>query len=198
MGGKVSDTVPGITPPRERIATLRQLAKQAGKTKAEERARLSGEVAAMYQGESDPLVRLEVVRTLGSLPEAAEATFRQAAKDPDADVRVAVCQALGKRKGPVALEVLRERLAGDTDMDVRLAAAKALGEIRDPASVEALGAALQERDPAIQYHAVCSLRKVAPTDLGNDVERWRQYVRDGAIAPSRPVSLADRFHSFFR
>jgi len=144
------------------------------------------------------LVRLEVVRTLGAFPEAAEATLRQAAKDSDADVRVAVCQALGRQKGAVALEVLRERLAGDTDIDVRLAAAKSLGEVRDPAAVKALGAALEERDPAMQYQAVCSLRKVSPNDLGNDVERWRQYLRDGAIAPTRPVSLAEWFHSFFR
>jgi HEAT repeat protein len=93
--------------------------------------------------------------------------------------------------------VLRERLASDTDIDVRLAAADALGEIRDPASVAALGAALEDRDPSMQHQAVRSLRKVAPTDLGNDVERWRQYVKDGSIAPAKPFSLAEHVRSLF-
>ena len=106
--------------------------------------------------------------------------------------------ALGKQKGATASEVLRERLASDTDLDVRLAAAEALGEIRDPASVPALGVALQDRDPAMQYQAVCSLRQVAPTDLGNDVERWRQYVKDGSIAPPKSVPLAEQFRNIFR
>lgn len=199
MGGKVSDTVPGITPPRQQIADLRELVKQAAKIKPEERERISGEVAAMYPGESDPLVRLEVIRTLGVFPGAsAEATLRQAAKDSDADVRVAVCQSLGKHQAATASEVLRERLASDTDLDVRLAAAKALGEIRDPTSVTALGAALQDRNPAMQYQAVCSLRKVAPTDLGNDVERWRQYVKDGSVDPPKSLPLAEQFRSIFR
>jgi HEAT repeat protein len=199
LGGKVSDTVPGVTPPREEIAALRQLVKQAGKMKPAEGERIAGEVAAKYPRESDPLVRLEIVRTLAVLPgAAAEATLREAAKDSDADVRVAVCHALGKRKGAVASEVLRERLAGDTDLDVRLAAAKSLGEIRDPASVAALGTALQDRDPAMQYQAVCSLRKVAPSDLGNDVERWRQYVKDGSVAPAKSLPLAEQFRGLFR
>ena len=197
-GGKVTDTVPGITPPRERIAALRLLAKEAASAKPSEREQIAARVAEMYPRETDPLVRLEVVRTLAALPgPAVAATLRQAAKDSDADVRVAVCKSLGKRRDAVASEVLRDRLAADTDLDVRLAAAEGLGEIRDPASVAALGAALEDRDPALQYRAVCSLRKVAPKDLGNDVDRWRQYAKDGTIAPPKPVSLAERFYSLF-
>jgi len=43
-----------------------------------------------------------------------------------------------------------------------------------------------------------SLRKVAPTDLGNDVERWRQFVKDGSVAPAKSLPLAEQFRSFFR
>ncbi len=196
--GKVTDNVPGVTPPRERIAALRLLAKQAASAKPAERENIAARVAEMYPRETDPLVRLEVVRTLSALPgPVAETSLRQAAKDSDADVRLAVCKGLGKRRDAVASEVLRDRLAADTDLDVRLAAAEGLGGIRDPSSVAALGAALEDRDPAMQYRAVSSLRKVAPKDLGNDVDRWRQYVKDGTIAPPKPVSLAERFRSLF-
>ena len=196
--GRLTDTVPGITPPRERIVALRLLVKEKASAKPAEREQISARVAEMYPKESDPLVRLEIVRTLAVFPgPAADTIVRQAAKDSDADVRVAVCKSLGKRRDGLALDVLRDRLAADTDIDVRLAAAEGLGRIRDPASVAALGAALEDRDPAIQYRVVCALRKAAPKDLGNDVDRWRQYVKDGTIAPPRPVSLAERFHSVF-
>lgn len=198
LGGKVSDTVPGVLPPSEHIATLRQLAKQASGGGPGERERIAQQVAAALPMEPDPLIRIEMVRTLGACSgAAAEAALRQAAKDPDADVRVAACRAWARLKGPSASEVLRERLASDTDIDVRLAAAEGLGELRDPASLAALGTVLEDPDPALQYRAVASLRKVAPVDLGNDVDRWRQYVKDGTIAPARSVSLAERLGSLF-
>lgn len=198
LGGKVSDTVPGITPPRERIAELRKLGKQAASVRGEQREQIAAQVAAIYPREPDPLVRLEIIRTLGACPgPTAEATLREAAKDKDADVRVAVCRSLGKQRGVAASEVLRERLASDSDMDVRLAAAEALGTIRDPTSIAALGAALDDRDPAMQHRAVTSLRRIAPNDLGNDVDRWRQYVKDGSIAPAKPFSVAETLRSLF-
>jgi HEAT repeat protein len=93
--------------------------------------------------------------------------------------------------------VLRERLASDSDVDVRLAAAESLGTIRDPASMAALAAALDDRDPAMQHRAVQSLRQIAPNDLGNDADRWRQYVKDGTIAPAKPFSVAETVRSLF-
>jgi len=174
------------------------MGKQAASASPEQREQIAAQVAAAYPREPDPLVRLEMVRTLGACPgPTAEATLREAAKDKDADVRVAVCRALGKQPGTTASEVLRERLASDSDIDVRLAAAEALGSIRDPSSVAALGTALEDRDPAMQYQAVKSLRRVAPVDLGNDVDRWRQYVKDGSIAPAKPFSLAEAIRNLF-
>jgi HEAT repeat protein len=76
--------------------------------------------------------------------------------------------------------MLRELYAGDVDLDVRLAAARALGQTRDPAAMATLAIGLEDRDPAMQYRTVKALRQIAPQDLGDDVERWRQYLSGAA------------------
>jgi HEAT repeat protein len=87
---------------------------------------------------------------------------------------------------------LAEVLRRDPDIDVRLAAARSLGEIGDPAAVTALGAALDDTDPAMQVRAVASLREVTGKDFGADVNRWRQYVQGESPSPPEPVSFAER------
>jgi len=117
---------------------------------------------------------------------------RAGLKDPDANVRVTACEALGRRKGPVAVEGLAETLKSDLDKDVRLAAVRALGETKDPAAREALGVALDDPDPAMQYRAVMSLRLVTGQNFGNDVARWKAYVKGEPAPAAKPVSIANR------
>jgi hypothetical protein len=38
-----------------------------------------------------------------------------------------------------------------------------------------LARALEDADPAVQYRAVASLKKVSGRDLGNDVNAWREW-----------------------
>jgi HEAT repeat protein len=90
--------------------------------------------------------------------------------------------------------LLAGALSGDVDADVRLAAAKALGETKGPEAAKALGEALNDADPAMQYRAVLSLKKVTGKDLGNDVNRWQQYVKG---EPAPPPTLAERFWQLF-
>jgi hypothetical protein len=78
-----------------------------------------------------------------------------------------------------------------------LAAVRALGETKDPAAVAALGRALDDRDPALQYYAVHSLQEVTRENLGNDVDRWRQYVQSGQVPSERPVSVVERLRQRF-
>jgi HEAT repeat protein len=92
---------------------------------------------------------------------------------------------------------LSELLKSDVDTDVRLAAARALGQTHDQAAVAALGAALEDRDPAMQYRAVQSLQELTGKNLGNNVERWQQYVRGEAPKTQEPTSLAERFRKMF-
>lgn len=195
---QAAEQVPGVEPPAERIAALRKLADSAPQHKAEEKQRISEELAASIRGEEDPMIRMEILRALGRYPsEAADAVLRAASSDPDRDVRALACQLWGERGGPEAISLLSGALTGDLDVDVRLAAARALGEIKDPAAAAALGEVLADPDPAMQRRAVLSLRRITGEDFGNDVGRWQQYVRGEKPGPTESPSLAERLRRLF-
>jgi hypothetical protein len=193
-----ADRVPGITLPAERVATLRDMGKKASWAKPEEQERISSELAAAFEDEPDPLIRLEIVRAVGQYRTAtAESVLDAALDDSQADIRMVACRALGERGGPEAAAKLSETLRSDLDIDVRLTAAQALGQTADPSAVAALGEALEDRDPAMQYQAVQSLHTVTGEDLGNDVNRWRQYVKGEPPGPAESISVAQRIRGLF-
>jgi HEAT repeat protein len=196
-----TDIVPGITPPSERVALLRDLAKKAGSATPESRESISAQLAAVYRDERDPLIRVELVRTLSHYPtESSTGVLKAALSDADADVRIASCRAWAKRPDPDAASLLAQTLGSDTDGDVRLAAAESLGELgrgAASAAVPALGLALEDRDPAMQYYAVVALQKVTGKSLGNDVDQWRQYVKNELPESTKPVSVGEQFRRMF-
>jgi HEAT repeat protein len=194
--GPAADQVPGVVPPAERKAELLKLSEQAAKSSAEERQRISQQLAESIKTEKDPLIRMEIIRTLGRYPgPASDAMLTAAMSDPEARVRIVACEAWGKRGDAQAVKLLSDALRGDVESDVRLAAARALGETKNQAAVATLGTALDDSDPAMQYRAVLSLKQVTGKDLGNDVTRWQQYVK--GETPKTTPSVAERFFSWF-
>jgi len=188
----------GILAPPEQVKMLKEMAKDASSRSPEDQQRLSEMLVQLLKKESDPLLRAEALRTLQAFPtETARAAIRGALKDSDSDVRVRACDLLAKNLDAAAVTALSETLTGAVDHDVRLAGARALGEAKDPAAVRALGVALEDPDPAMQYRAVTSLQKVTGKDLGSDVERWRQYVKGEPPPTSPPTSVADRLKQLF-
>jgi HEAT repeat protein len=197
-GGPVTDHVPGITPPAERIAEIGRLGESARRADAAEKARIAGRLAEIIRQEEDPMIRAAVVRALRFCEGAETAELLdKALRDPAADVRIAACEVLGARGGEESVRMLSEALRSDLDKDVRLAAARALGETRDPAAVEALGGALADSDPAMQYRAVLSLQSVTGKKLGSDVTKWQQYVRGELPEAEQRPSLAERLIPWF-
>ena len=193
-----TDTVPGITPPAERIAVLRKLGKKAAWAKEADRERTSADLAAAFREEGDPMIRTEIVRAIGPYgTTSSQSVLRAALEDSDRDVRVAACDAVGKHRTPEAVTLLSATLGRDVDVDVRLAAARALGETGQPAAVSALAEALEDRDPAMQFRAVESLELCTGEDFGKDVNRWRHYVRGETPPPPEPVSIAQRIRGLF-
>jgi len=175
---------------------LRALGTSAASKSAEEKARISQQLAESIKTEKDPLIRIEIIRALGHYPgPAANAIMKAALSDSDLNVRVAACEAWGKRNDAEAVKLLAEALRGDVDADVRLAAAKALGETKNADAVKPLGEALADSDPAMQYRVVMSLERVTGKSLDGSVDRWQQYVK--GEKPDPPPSLAERFKRLF-
>jgi HEAT repeat protein len=194
--GKVSDTMPGVVTPAERIAELQQMSEKAATKSAAERQQVSQKLVASIRVEKDPLIRVEILRTLGHYPGSeADAVLKAALADSDTHVRMVTCEAWGRHGNAEAVKLLSDMLRSDVDIGVRMAAAKALGETKNSEAVAALGEALSDADPAMQYRAAQSLQKVTGKDFGNDVGRWQQYVKGEQSAP--PPSLAERFRRLF-
>jgi HEAT repeat protein len=194
---KPPEKLPGVMSPAERLAILRTLTEQASELEDVDRRRITAELGRAIRSEQDPMIRAEIIRTLGAYPcEQSDRILRAALSDTDPDVRIAACGAWGKREGKEAIEALRNALIHDTDSDVRLTAAQALAESRNPDAAKALEPALFDKDPALQYRAALSLQKITGKDLGGDVGRWQEYV-EGKTPPRRPVSIAERLQNLF-
>lgn len=192
-----TDVVPGLVPPHEQTSTLRRQRGAAWELSPEDASKLATDLAGRCAREEDPLLRAEIVKTLGAIatPES-RATLRAAIQDPNSDVRVAACEAWGAIADEEAVAELARALSSDVDDQVRFAAAKALGRTRGPQAVAALGSVLEDRDPAMQYIAMESLRKSTGENLGHDARVWRQYVR-GEMPPKSETSVVSKIQNLF-
>jgi HEAT repeat protein len=195
-GGPTTDVVPGLTSPAVQMDRLRELARRASSATAEERQHIVSELAIAYRQESNPLIREQIVRTIQNypVPEAA-LVLQEAVEDANAAVRIVGCEGLGQIGDPHSATHLAAVLSSDVDFDVRLAAAKALGRTGDPSALSALGTALADGDPAMQFQAIDSLKTLTGRDLGYDVNRWRQYVANEVPGASGAASVAERPHT---
>lgn len=188
---------PGVTVPEEYRQELRQLAKSAGKQSEAKQEEIAQQLANGLKVEKDALLRMEVLQAMGAMQcPTALSMLRLGMKDPDADVRVACCQAWRQQGGQEAIDLLAAAATTDSELDVRMAAARCLGELGDKRGVPALGQMLEDRDPAMQHRAVASLQRITGQDLGNDVNAWIDYVKKGA--PEQPVSWASRVRNMWR
>lgn len=170
--------------PAQKANRLRQLAQSASTLQAEEQTRISTELYDLYSKTSDPILRREAVRAMGSfgVPIAA-AGLQAASEDAEAAVRIAACDAWTRRRGPEAVAALSSLLKSDADVDVRLAASAALATFPPDVATKHLGAVLEDRDPAVQFAAMDALRTSTGLDVGNDVNLWARQIQ-GMTTPA--------------
>jgi hypothetical protein len=182
----------------ERLAEIRQLGDRAPSMSPAEREQVAEQLGQRFQNERSPVTKLVVIQTLSRFETPmADTALRMALSDPDAQIRRAAVEAWGTRRSEHAIQALSQTLSSDTDLDVRLTAAKELGNFQDRAAVEALGIALDDPDPAMQYRAVQSLRTATGKDYGGDVAAWRQVVKGIEPTDFERASFAQRWLNWF-
>jgi hypothetical protein len=185
---------------RTKLSDLDALVQRAPSMDAQDRNQWSTQLSQLAMNDPSPLLRSRIIEALPLFPSAdADAALRAAARDDDPSVRVAACTAWGKRGGREGLQVLSHGLEDD-DIDVRLAAIRAMGDLKEPQiaseTVRTLGVALEDKDPAIQYRAIESLRDVSGRDYGNNLVAWREFVQGGQPAVATP-SVVERIRNWF-
>ena len=180
--------------PQMRIDAIREFSSRSTGTNSEDQRKLTNQLARQIQIEPDPFVREIIIETIANFrTPLAQQVLQAGLRDEEPAVRIASCRALGAQADPGAVTNLERTLRGDNDQDVRLAAAGSLGRIKTPDSIQALAIALEDRDPALQFVAVESLKSVSGQDFGGDVGAWRQYAtRKDPIIRERPVSLSEK------
>ena len=194
--GKKKENGPKVVTPRDKMEQLRELSSRSKKMTPELQERVSQELAQGIAHEQDPVLRAQILRTLGHFPTERAGTILAAGlNDHERDVRIAACEALGVRGGEVSVKELSRVLTEDADIDVRLAAARSLGDTGSPQGVAALGNALDDQDPALQFRAITSMKKISGQDFGNDLDAWRQYAKTGQQGPK--PSIAQRLRRLF-
>ncbi|MCH2118196.1 MAG: HEAT repeat domain-containing protein [Pirellulales bacterium] len=177
-----------------RIDAIREFSSRSTGTDAEDQRKITNQLARQIQIEPDPLVREIIIETIANFrTPLAQQVLQAGLHDEESAVRIASCHGLGIQGDPGAVINLEKTLRGENDQDVRLAAAEALGSIKTPDSIQALSFALEDRDPALQFVAVESLKSISGQDFGGDVRAWQQYANGEAPAiQERPVSLAEK------
>ncbi len=157
----------------------------------------AAELARKIQTERDPLVRAQIIRTIEIYPtRLTSAVLHAATNDPEPAVRIACAESWGKRTTDEAVEHLSELYKKDESIDVRLAAIKGLGATKNQTAVQKLAPALDDKDPALQFVAIQSLQTITGADLGYDVTKWREYLKNPpAERPQQGV--ADRLRQLF-
>jgi hypothetical protein len=163
----------------QRMKELAADAKEAKGTGPERQAEFTNRLATEMLAEHDPRVRCAILDTVAPFDTpAATAICKGALEDPESRVRMQACSAWAVRGGEEAVQLLANRYRSDTELDVRLRALRELGQLGDKAAVPILAKALEDSDPAVQYRAVAALKQVSGRDLGNDVNRWREWAAD--------------------
>ncbi|MFM8734805.1 MAG: HEAT repeat domain-containing protein [Pirellulales bacterium] len=181
----------------QRIETLQADAAKAKAGGQHDRVEFTRGLVEAMLAEHDPRVRCGIVEiAAGFDTPAAVAISKGALEDPDVRVRMAACTAWRTRGGAEAVDMLASRYRSDREIDVRLRALRELGQLGDKEAVPVLAKALEDPDPAVQYRAVAALKQVSGRDLGDDVNRWREWAADpdGSTAE---WSIAEGFRQLF-
>jgi HEAT repeat protein len=179
--------------PAMRVQAIGEFAMRSTGVDSPEQREITDQLARQMQVEPDPLVRQAVVDSIAEFrTPMAQQVLEAGLADENRAVRVACCHALGRRGETASVSSLANVLRTEKDIDVRLAAAEALGNIKSPEAIQALVVALDDRDPALQYVGVQSMKSITGKDYGPDVQAWRTVASGGSPPPPETPTVAER------
>jgi len=180
----------------QRIKTMQEEAKLVKAASQERQIEFTQDLSRKVLEEHDARVRAEIVAVSSGFDTAAAiAVCKGALQDPDERVRTKACEVWRQRGGAEAVQLLANRYRTDRELDVRLRALRMLGELEDKTAIPVLAEALEDPDPAVQYRAVAALKQVSGRDLGDDVNKWREWAADPNA--KQPWSIAETFRKLF-
>jgi len=179
--------------PAMRVDAVTEFGMRSSGVDSPEQRQITDQLARQMQVEPDPLVRYAVVDAIAEFrTPMAQQVLEAGLADQDVAVREACCRALGRRGETSAVASLANALKNDKEIDVRLAAAEALGNIKSPEAIQAVAVALDDRDPALQFVGVQSMRSITGKDYGPNVEAWRTVAAGGTPPAPETPSIAER------
>jgi HEAT repeat protein len=192
------------TTPKMRVDAVAEFGPRSCGVDTPEQREITDQLARQIQIEPDPLVRKAVVHAIAEFrTPMAQQVLEAGLSDQDEMVRVACCQELGDRAvaglsdpGNQSIAALANALRTDQDMNVRIAATEALGKIKTPEAIQAVAAALEDRDPALQFVGVQSMKSITGKDYGPDVQTWRQVAAGQNVPEPPPPSVAERIQGY--
>lgn len=182
-----------VTTYHRKLADLTALRSRAPRLSPAEGEQISFQLAERFKEEKSPVLRAELIRTLGVLPTP---TARQAVLAATADeavaVRIAACKAISRYPDNDSFQALAKTVSSDTDVDVRMAAARELGKYRGFEAPQALRPALDDRDPALQLAAMQSLESLTGhQEYRNSAATWREFLDGGNPTPPAGPSIPE-------
>lgn len=178
------------------LKRIRAIESEAPRMDPMEQQRVANELSRLIREDENVTLRIAAVKSLAGFPaELSMPGVQFAAADANPDLRVAACEALGKVGNSAAVDILAALVEHDEQLDVRIAATRQLASFSDPQSLRALGIALDDTNPALQFRAMQSLKVASGRNYGDDIAMWRSWIRgEQPIEPS--PSLADQLRRF--
>jgi len=189
-----------FTTPAMRASAIAEIGTRSSGIDTPEQREITDQLARQIQVEPDPLVRQAVIHAIAEYKTPmAQQVLEAGLADQDETVRVACCEEIAERAkagltdpSHSSVPSLAKTLREDKDQNVRIAATKALGSMKSPEAIQALAIALEDRDPALQYVGVQSMKTVTGKDYGPDVQAWRQVAAGQTPPAPETPSIAER------
>lgn len=177
----------------QRLEELELLESQVASMPEPDREKWAGVLEKIVTSDTSAEMRARAAGVLALTD--SEATLRglnAASTDEVEKVRLAVCQAWGKRRDEHARDMLLSLAKADESDDVRQAALASLGNFNSPEVRAMLVESLDNKSPAIQQQAVVSLRTLTGRDYGGDFDAWKRYVGGEEVAEPAPATMTAR------